>query len=178
MAILVRLSIYLSLIQNNTIVKNGLKIIGIILTIILLVFLSMYLLINKEDDKVKMINLKKQVGVYTLDITKTELGIYTKEIDMYKNLQISFNSNGTFYMNMKVPFLFDSVGKWNAAGNGLEDWNWLYYESWGYSDYKENTGNQFTSPWTADSSFYINGATPKKGKKGIQMIYFRKIFRP
>lgn len=138
-------------------------------------FSSIYLWINKEKNKAKTVNFKKQLGVYALDIKKTELGIYSKKVDIYKNLQISFNLDGTFNMNMKVPFLFDSIGKWNAAGNGLEDWNWLYYESWDYSKYKENIGNQFTSPWTVDFSFYINGATPQKGEQGIQMIYFIKV---
>ena len=138
-------------------------------------FSSMYLWFNKEKNKAKMVNFKKQLGVYGLDIKKTKLGIYSKKVDIYKNLRIYFNPDGTFNMNMKVPFLFDSIGKWNAAGNGLEDWNWLYYESWDYSTYKENFGNQFTSPWTVDSSFYINGATPQKGEEAIQMIYFTKI---
>ena len=38
----------------------------------------------------------------------------------------------------KVPLWINtSVGKWNAGGNGFEDWNYLYYEKWGYKDYKK-----------------------------------------
>lgn len=155
--------------------KDVFKMFGIILSAMLFVFLIIYFWINMVDKKAETNNFNKQIGVYFLDIYKTDLGFYSRDTGIYKNLQIEFKSDGTFYMNMKVPFLFDSIGKWNASGNGLEDWNWLYYKSWDYSLYKKNTGNQFTSPWTLDSSFYINGATPQKGQKGIQMIYFTKI---
>lgn len=120
-------------------------------------------------------NFQKQLGTYVLDTYKTELGNYSKDSNIYKNLRITFKSDNTFYMNMKVPFIYDSTGKWNAGSTGLEDWNWLWYKAWGYSNYKEDNGNQFTPPWTNDSIFYINAAKSQDGAEGIQEIYFRKI---
>lgn len=134
-----------------------------------------YLLYKNGDEKIKRVNFYKQLGIYRLDVTQTDLGIYSKDITRYRNLCIMFKEDNTFCMNMRVPFFFDSIGKWNAAGSGLEEWNWLYYKKWDYSKYDENTGDQFTSPWTSDSIFYINGATPEKGNTGIQRIFFKKL---
>jgi len=147
----------------------------VILSIFVLLLSGNYFWIYLKERDIKTLNYHLQIGDYLLDIQRTELGTYMDDSNKYKNLKMSFYSNHTFLMNFKVPFIFDSVGRWNAAGAGLEDWNWLYYESWGYSSYKENIGDQFTSPWTPDSIFYINGATPQRGKEGIQRIYFKKI---
>jgi hypothetical protein len=127
------------------------------------------------DEKAEQRHFQEQLGTYVLDINKTNLGEYRKDSDIYKKLYITFKSDSTFSMTMKVPFIYDSVGIWNAAGGGLEDWNWLWYKSWGYSDYKKNKGDQFTSPWTKDSIFYLNSTTPQKGFVFIQEIYFKKI---
>jgi len=134
-----------------------------------------YLWVNVKNTKTQDLNFRVQLGIYLLDIEKTKLGPYIIDSNVFKGLKITFNPDHTFTMNFRVPFLFDSIGRWNSAGVGLEDWNWLYYESWGYSSYKENVGDQFTSPWTADSIFYINGATPQRGREGIQRIFFKKI---
>ena len=89
----------------------------------------------------------------------------------------TFNEDSTFYMNMLVPFICDSIGRW-SAGN-MKEWNYLWYENWGYKSYDANGGNQFTQPYMKDSNFYflINGATPHDNAPFIQEIYFKKIAR-
>jgi hypothetical protein len=79
-------------------------------------------------------------------------------------------------MNMSVPFIFDSLGKWKA-GN-MNEWNYLWYKQWGYEDFENGRGNQFTRVYLASDSneyFLINAATPKYGFDCIQVIYFRKV---
>jgi hypothetical protein len=120
-------------------------------------------------------NFREQIGTYVLDVHKTALGDYYKDSDMYKKLRITFRADSTFSMNMKVPFICDSIGRWNA-GN-MKEWNYLWYEKWGYKDYEIGRGNQFTRPDTSDSTFLLNSATPQNGAAFIQELYFRKISR-
>ncbi|HET9824145.1 MAG TPA: hypothetical protein VFP87_02360 [Chitinophagaceae bacterium] len=112
---------------------------------------------------------QEQLGTYVLDVHRTALGGYSKDSDAYKKLQITFKADSTFTMNMRVPFIFDSVGTWKA-GN-LEEWNYLYYKN----NSKINT--QFTRPEYDDSTFLLNSTTPQTGAEPIQEIYFRKINR-
>lgn len=120
-------------------------------------------------------NFQAQLGTYVLDIRKTALGGYSKDSDVYKKLRITFNADSTFSMNMKVPFIFDSVGKWNA-GN-MKEWNYLWYKQWGYKNYEVGKGNQFTRPDNPDSTFLLNSATPQGNAEFIQEIYFKRIPR-
>ena len=155
--------------------KKVLMIILILLLSITLIITFFSLWIYHENKTAENNNFLKTIGVYVLDTDKTSLGIYKNTTLKFKKLVIAFNKDGTFHMNMDVPFICDSSGLWNAGGGNLDDWNWLYYRSWNFAQYKKNTGDQFTRPWTSDSIFYINSATPKKGQQGINQIYFRKI---
>jgi hypothetical protein len=149
--------------------KKKSLIIGIII-FLSIVFGCIYFLGCNGDRTVKDINFEKQLGTYCLDLDKTSLGDYEKHKTLFKNLQITFKKDGTFYLNMKVPFIYDSSGEWKAGGIGLDEWNYLYYKS------NLNINTQFTSPWTKDSIFYLNSVTPQKGEKEIPVIYFKKIF--
>ena len=127
---------------------------------------SCYYLRNKEKSNMVFNEL---IGTFTLDLNQTNLGRYSDK--QYKNLQISFNKDSTFNLNMNVPFLYDSVGKWLPTKGGLEDWNWIFYKN------NPRICTQFSEVWTEDSMFYFNSATPKKGQEAISKIYFRKIKR-
>lgn len=149
--------------------RNMLFLTGFI-SFVIMVFVSCY---NGQEGR--EINFKNQLGTYVLDIHKTVLGNYSKDSTGYKNLRITFKADSTFSMNMKVPFICDSIGRWNA-GN-MKEWNYLWYKQWGYKDYEIGKGNQFTRPYTTDSNVYflINATTPQDGAAFIQEIYFRKI---
>jgi hypothetical protein len=142
-----------------------------ILPFVLYLFASCY---NPQEGRVK--NFQAQLGTYVLDIHKTTLGVYSKDSNSYKNLHIVFKADSSFNMNMSVPFMYDSLGKWKA-GN-MKEWNYLWYKQWGYVDFENGRGNQFTRPYIASDSneyFLINAATPKDGFDFIQEIYFRKV---
>ena len=132
----------------------------------LLCFLIMSCNLGKEQKR--MVLLESQIGTYILDTTKTSLTGYRDSFDKYKSLTITF-SKDSFYLNQKVPFIFDSIGTWTVSEGGVEDWNWLYYKS------NPNISTQFTEPWTTDSVFYLNSVTPQKGQVAINVIYFKKM---
>jgi hypothetical protein len=140
------------------------------ISFVIMVFVSCY---NGQEGR--EINFQNQLGTYILDIHKTVLGSYSKDSAVYKNLRITFKADSTFSMNMKVPFICDSIGRWNA-GN-MKEWNYIWYKQWGYKDYEIGKGNQFTRPYAIDSNVYflINATTPQDGAAFIQEIYFRKI---
>jgi len=119
----------------------------------------------------------KQIGIYSLDLKKTILGNYSKDSDKYKHLLITFKKDSTFIMNMKVPFMRDSVGTWIAGDGSPDKSNYLYYKNFSYS--KDGTGEQFYPPYNegTDSLFLINSTTPQKGFEPIDVIYFKKIRR-
>ena len=123
---------------------------------------------------------KELLGSYVLDLDKTKLeGNYITDSATYKELSITFFSDSTFRMNMKVPFMYDSVGRWKA-GN-VNEWCWLFFKKFGYTDqmYSETnpSGSQFTRPYkeNSDTFFLINAATPRDNEKTISDIYFKKI---
>ena|SRR5436190_1102733 len=155
--------------------KKSATIVLIAILIIISISLVWYLWLSYNNRKAEKENFQKQIGTYILDVDKTFLGTYKKDSALYRNLLITFKEDSTFIMNMKVPFIYDSSGKWIAGGGYPEDWNRLFYKNWNYSKYDKNAGNQFTQPWTDDSIFYINGATPENDAEFIQEIYFKKI---
>jgi len=141
---------------------------ALILFVILSVFSACILVsCNNSAQEGRRKVFQEQLGTYVLDIHKTELGKYSKDSNLYKNLSIIFKPDSTFYMNIKVPFIYDSTGTWQA-GN-LNEWNYLFYKS------NPNINTQFTRPETADSTFLLNSTTPQAGADFIQEIYFRKI---
>jgi hypothetical protein len=116
-------------------------------------------------------NFNEQLGTYKLDIQKTDLENYRKDSKIYKNLLIVFKSDSTFEMNMKVPFMFDNTGTWEAGD--MKGWNSLKYGSFKYP--LHGTGEQFTRPEYPDSTFLLNSSTPQVGAEFIEEIYFKKM---
>ncbi|HVM86675.1 MAG TPA: hypothetical protein VMT76_00710 [Puia sp.] len=119
---------------------------------------------------------KELLGSYVLDLDQTKLGAdYIKDSVTYKKLVITFFPDSTFRMNMRVPFMYDSIGRWRA-GN-VNEWCWLLFDSFKYDDKNENSGSQFTRPYKekSDTFFLINAATPRDNNKTVSDIYFKKI---
>jgi len=133
-----------------------------------IIFTMSLLFSCSSSQEAKKRNFHKQLGTYKLDIRKTNLGNYLVDSDLYAKLIITFDIDSTFEMNMQVPFIFDSIGKWEA-GYGLDEWNWIYYKS------NNEIKTQFDQCCLQDSTFYLNSTTPKKGFESIKKIYFKKI---
>lgn len=68
---------------------------------------SCYYLGNKETSSMVF---NEFIGTFSLDLDQTSLGGYPSK--QYENLEITFNNDSTFNLNMNVPFLYDSAGKW------------------------------------------------------------------
>ena len=144
-----------------------------ILIVLLLIAMAIYFRVEYVDRQGRNEHFQKQIGVYKLDVYKTDLGVYRKDSLTYKELILTFKEDGTFSFNMKVPFINESIGKWKASGSSLDEWNNLYYKSWDYA--KGNSGEQFTQCCDVDTTFYINSPTPQIGEKNIRKIYFKKL---
>lgn len=123
---------------------------------------------NIGSQRAKKINFQNQLGSYKLDFSKTDLGSYIKDTALYRNLTLTFKKDSTFILNFKVPFIYDSAGKWIASGNDLDDWNWIYYHR------NNNIRTQFTQVNFSDSTFYLNSTTPQEDSESIKEIYFKK----
>lgn len=121
-----------------------------------------------RHEEAKVENFRNMIGRYKIDTSQTMLGTYLKDIKYYQGLEIVFKADSTFEMNMSVPFIYDSVGTWEAGGGSLDEWNELYYRN-------TEIPTQFTDPWTNDSIFYMNSVTPKKNEIPVSVIYFKKI---
>jgi hypothetical protein len=108
-----------------------------------------------------------QIGEYYLDINRTKLGVYEKNKALLKNLKIQFKDDGTFYLNMDVPFLPDSLGKWKSGGNN--EFNIMSFQNF------ESFKAQYSECCNSDSIFTIDVILPKKGKQALDIIYFKKV---
>jgi hypothetical protein len=141
------------------------------LTVMMLWFISC------SDSKSGKTTFYRQLGTYALDLRKISLGSYSKDSSLYKHLRISFLEDSTFIMNMKVPFMYDSIGKWIAGDGSPYSYNQLYYKSFNYG--KVSTGDHFYPPYleNSDSIFLINAPTPQNGGEVIKELYFKKQTR-
>lgn len=116
----------------------------------------------------------RQIGTYVFDISRTELGGYKKDANIYRNLEITFKQDSTFTMNIPTPFFADTVGTW-VAGDGLAySYNQLFFKN---KVYTQLEGTQFFPPYlnNRDTVFLINGASPRKGQTPIEKSYFKKL---
>lgn len=110
------------------------------------------------------------MGKYKLDIHRTNLGIYKKKVEKYKGLILTFNADKTFSLNISVPFMAGTNGKWNIGGVG----------EWCEIEYSNTIKDQFAVPYedNGDSILYINSATPQYSqinKSDVYKIYFVKM---
>lgn len=110
------------------------------------------------------------VGKYKLDIHRTNLGIYKKKVEKYKGLILTFNAAKTFSLNISVPFMAGTNGKWSIGGVG----------EWCEIEYSNTIKDQFAVPYedNGDSILYINSATPQHSqinKSDVHKIYFVKM---
>lgn len=146
--------------------KKILIVFAVLFSIILLIIIFYKL----DIDKAKRNNFEEQIGIFIIDTNNTTWGKYDKK--SYDNLSIIFNADSTFHLNMSVPFIFDSCGRWEAGGGDIDTWGTLYFRN---MKYENQTGEQFSQiTFSEDSSFYINSCTPKNGKDFIQEIHFIK----
>ncbi len=111
------------------------------------------------------------IGTYQLDLNRTDMGIYKDSMDCFKDLKVEFRSDGTFKMNMEVPFILSSTGTWKVGG--MNRWNTIRYDTAGLED-------QISQPYLNenDTVFYINSVTPQKSERyrnGVNVVYFKKI---
>ena len=104
-------------------------------------------------------------------IVRTWGYIYKDSMDCYKDLSLEFKSDGTFKMNMEVPFILGSTGTWKVGG--MNRWNTIRYDTLGLE-------GQISQPYLDgnDTVLYFNSVTPKKSEpylNGVNVVYFKKV---
>ena len=117
---------------------------------------------------------KRYVGVFVLDLERTNLGIYSDSIDLYRDLTIELKQNKRFKLNKSVPFIADTTGKWKVGRPSKL--NYIYYDNW-KNEYKKGiTGDWF---WLEDGNILcIQSITPRADqlrKSDVRVVYFKKI---
>ncbi len=117
----------------------------------------------------------KQIGLFKINLEKTNFGFYNQRRYLYKDLTVSFTKE-RFEFNMAVPFINYVKGKWKPAGASLDEWNNIFFDTWDYST--GITGEQFTECCDSDNSFYFNSMTPQKDSISINRIWFTKVNEP
>jgi len=139
-------------------------------SIFILPFLLSSCLYSSNDTIQK--RTKQQIGIYRLDLNKTDLGAYSKDSTYYSKLTLFMNNNSVFHFNMRVPFIEDSTGKWYMGSGSFEEWNYIHYR-------KRNSSEpgfimQF-GDMEPDSTFAIveNQLNPKNRNSIYR--YFKKI---
>lgn len=117
------------------------KLIPIILLCTPFVFVAVFFVrCNNAANAGREQTFKELLGSYTLEVNKTKWkGDYKKNANIYRNLSITFLPDSTFTMNMKVPFMYSSIGKW-TAGN-VNEWCWLLFEGFKYDYKNKNSGS-------------------------------------
>lgn len=118
-------------------------------------------------NQIKERNFRNQIGSYVLDVKKTDLGKYKADDSLYKKLSIIFRSDGTFSMNMDVPFIYDSSGTW-TVGSAIDEWGKMIFSK------NSKIDVQFDYCCLGDSTFYMNSVTPKPGFEPVYKIYFKR----
>lgn len=127
------------------------------------------------NNKKKQINFNNQIGIYSLDLERTDLKEYDTIREKLTQLKIEFFKDSTFKMNMKVPFMFDSTGKWEADDGEPYSYNEMRYREFGYS--YDSPSVHFFQPYEdrGDTVFLIDATIPQKYNKSLEMVYFKKI---
>lgn len=141
----------------------------------------LFVSLRRSSSREKLLEKRIQEisGVYELDTSKTNLGIFKNDISNYDQLKIYFFENGNFKMNISVPFIADTIGTWAVGSGEFESWDYIYYDNMHKPTHLED-GDQFCYNTDEDGKtyIYINSATPSMpflGKSNVNKVYFRKV---
>jgi len=102
------------------------RVLKIIILTSIVAFL-VYYRIETLDKKAKDGNFEKQLGIYKIDLIRTNFVDYLKDSVLYKDLTITFNNDSSFYLNKNVPFIIEQSGTWTTSGEGIEIWNTMFF---------------------------------------------------
>ena len=162
---------HLKTFNNNTMVVKK--------TIIIIVQIVIFstLLLSCVSKKKKELTFQKLLGRYEIDSVRTRLLDYDSLIRNIGVIEIEFRSDSTFIISRKVPFIYDSVGKWVAGDGDPYSLNQMGFKDFNY--FKGSHIN-FINPYheKGDTLIMIDATLPQKGKKGLVNVFLKKIDSP
>lgn len=127
--------------------------------------LLILILFNGCDDAKKKIVLGHRnefVGHYKINLKKSRLNGYQRELSSYENLTLALQSDSSFRFYPNVPFIFKNEGKWEMGGDGESVYEILNYLS-GISD---------QTLMDTTNAVFIKMPVPKDGMKQVSLLYF------
>lgn len=135
------------------------------------------LLLSCESQKKKELTFQRLLGRYEIDIERTRLLDYDSLMLVTGGVEIEFYSDSTFIISKKVPFIYDSVGRWVAGDGDPYSLNQMGFKDF---DYFEGSHINFINPYQdkGDTIIMIDATLPQKGKKGLRNVYFKKLDTP
>jgi len=142
--------------------------------IIVTLFLFGAIIIPKKIFEVKQ--KENLLGLYEIDITKTDYSNYP--LDDVRNCKLMINSDGSFVFNKDYPFIYNYKGKWKPRKAGVEEWNYFYFDKPSFNDSQSSISCQVGDSWidnTTDSLIVFNSLTPKQNKKPIHILFMQKV---
>ena len=124
----------------------------------------------KSEKEAKNECFLNHVGEYQFDIQKTisefgSLGPYANDSLYLSDFRVFFKPDSTFYMNKKVNFFSDTIGRWESGTCGFESPGSLRYNS---SPAIEQFG-----PCQVGDSFFTKLA-PYNKKYGTITLWFKR----
>lgn len=126
--------------------------------------LPVLILFNSCDDAKRRIVLGYRndfVGYYKINLKKSKLNGYKRELSNYKNLTLVLQSDSSFKFYPDAPFIFINKGKWDMGGDGESVYAILIYP------------NQISDQALMDTTnaIFIKMPVPKDGMKQVDLLY-------
>jgi len=155
--------------------KTIIKVTGYSLASIVFIILLFSVFLHYYNNRERNVHFHQFVGEYKIDLNNTKLEGYNKDSVVYKKLTLKLKPDSTFTFNRKVPFIFDSCGRWSAGSGSVvisiitvcDERSHLYFKGTIYESKLEKY---------MDSVICID-PMPQKNCEGIQTIYLKKIGR-
>ena len=155
--------------------KSIIRIIGYTLASIVFLILLFSIFLHYYNNRERNLHFQRFTGDYKIDLNNTKLEGYNKDSLLYEKLTLKLESDSTFTFNMKVPFIFDSCGRWSAGAGSIvigivtlsDERSHLYFNGTMYESKLEEY---------VDSAICID-PMPQQNRDGIHVIYFKKVAR-
>ena len=148
---------------------------AVLLFAFIAVYMLFYIIVTQIGIKNKADTL---IGIFVLDLERTNLGIYSDNVDNYKDLTIEFKKDKTFKLNKSVPFIEDTMGTWKVGRAGKL--NYIYGDYFIKKYGKEAPGTPITEGYIDKGDYIvcIYSVTPRADqlrKSNVYEVYFRKL---
>jgi hypothetical protein len=122
-----------------------------------------------DTDKSSSKMASSYIGVFQIDLGKSELGVYEKDTTTFKTLNLTISSDGSFVFSIDVPFIRSQKGKWKIKSIDGIDFLYLVYGKGSYSEIEDEVN------LTLEKSIFVRNTRPKVDSQNVQKLFFNRI---